>query len=57
MSELQIIQSTLASAARRRRWARALRGGWLGLFAGSLVWLLALAVFKLAPVPASVLVW
>ena len=57
MSELQIIQGTLASAARRRRWARALRGCWLGLFVGSLLWLVALAVFKLAPISAAVLLW
>ncbi len=57
MSELQIIQSTLAGAARRRRWANALRGFWRGLFVGSLVWLVALAVFKLAPVSASILLW
>ena len=57
MSELQIIQSTLAGAAHRRRWARAQRGLWVGLLVGSLLWLVALAVFKLAPVPASVLFW
>jgi hypothetical protein len=55
MSELQIIQSTLASAARRRRWARAQRGLWAGLLVGSLLWFVTLAVFKLAPMPTSVL--
>ena len=30
MSELQIIESALQQAARRRRWARALRGLWRG---------------------------
>ena len=57
MSELQIIQSTLASAARRRRWARAQRGLWVGLLVGSLLWFVALAIFKLTPVPATVLLW
>lgn len=57
MSELQIIQGTLEHAARRRRWARALRGLWLGLFAGSILWLLALACFKLLPLPPAFLLW
>lgn len=55
MSEIQIIQTTLEGAARRRRWARALRGLWFGLLVGALVWLVALAVFKLAPVSTSIL--
>lgn len=57
MSELQIIQGTLERAARRRRWARALRGLWSGLFVGSILWLLALACFKLAPISAAFLLW
>jgi hypothetical protein len=57
MSELQIIQSTLEGAARRRRWARALRGCWVGLLVGAVFWLVALGVFKLAPIPVSVLLW
>jgi len=35
VSELQVIQSTLERAARRRRWARGLRGMWVGLLAGA----------------------
>ncbi len=57
MSELQTITETLEHAARRRRTDRALRGLWRGLLAGSLVWLAALIVFKLAPVPLSALLW
>jgi len=57
MSELQIIQETLERAARRRRWARALRGLWSGLFVGSILWLLALACFKLAPLSPGFLLW
>jgi len=57
MNELQIIQTTLEGAARRRRWERALRGLWFGLLAGAIVWLVSLAVYKLAPVSASVLLY
>jgi hypothetical protein len=57
VSELQIIQETLERAARRRRYDRALRGLWRGLLLGALVYLVALAIFKLAPVPSSLLVW
>jgi len=57
MSELQIIESALERAARRRRWARALRGLWLGLFVGALVYFVTLAVFKIAPVKSDVLLW
>jgi hypothetical protein len=57
MSELQIIQETLARAARRRRLERALRSGCTGLLLGAVLCLLAIAIFKLAPVPADFLVW
>jgi hypothetical protein len=51
MSELQIIQSALERAARRRRWARALRGLWQGLLAGAIVALLAIGAYHLYPLP------
>jgi len=57
MSELQVIESTLQRAARRRRLANALRGLWLGLLAGSLLWLVALGVYKLAPIPVATIWW
>jgi len=57
MSEFQIIQKTLERAARRRRWDRALRGLWKGLFLGALIWLGALAAYKLTPVPTATLLW
>ncbi len=57
MSELKIIQDTLERAARRRRGERALRGLWRGLFVGASLYLLALGVFKLAPVPPATLLW
>ncbi|MBI3852203.1 MAG: hypothetical protein HY298_18255 [Verrucomicrobia bacterium] len=55
MSELQIIETTLKRAARRQRWQRAIRGLWRGLLAGGLVWLLALALFKVLPFPVVIL--
>ncbi|MBE0541523.1 MAG: hypothetical protein IH623_09070 [Verrucomicrobia bacterium] len=53
MSELQFIKTTLEQTARRRRLARALRGLWMGLLAGSTLCLLVLAVYKLAPIPVA----
>jgi predicted nucleic acid-binding Zn-ribbon protein len=55
VSELESIQSALEGAASRRRWLRGWNGFWRGFFIGSLVWLAALATFKLAPIPSSVL--
>ncbi len=57
MSELQVIQGALEGAGRRRRWSHALRGLWLGLLAGALLWLVVLALFKLVPIPEAILVW
>jgi hypothetical protein len=51
MSDLQFIEKTLAQAAQRRRVERALRGFWQGLFVGVIICIIALAVYKLAPVP------
>ena len=51
MSELELIEATLARTARRRRLERAIRGAWQGLAAGAAAWVLILAVHKLAPVP------
>jgi len=55
MSQLDSIQSALALAAARRRWWRGWNGLWRGLLAGAVVWLLALAAFKLAPIPPAIL--
>jgi hypothetical protein len=57
MSELQIIQETLERATRRRRLARGLRGLFVGLLVGASLWLLAVAIFKLAPISQPVLLW
>jgi len=51
MSELQIIESALQQAARRRRWARALRGLWHGLLIGAVLSLLVLGAWHLLPLP------
>jgi len=57
MSELQIIEATLERAARRRRWARALRGLWIGLLAGGSIYLFTLGVYKLQPIPHESVLW
>jgi hypothetical protein len=51
MSDLQLITETLERAAGRRRRERAFRGLCKGFFWGACVWVLAMAVYKLAPVP------
>ncbi len=55
MSELATIQDALTRAAQRRRWQRAWHGLWQGLLIGSLLWLIALATYKLAPIPGTIL--
>lgn len=54
MSDLETIQSAVARAARRRRWQRAWRGLWQGLFLGATIWLLALAAYKIFPIPFEI---
>ena len=51
MSELQFIETTLSGAARRRRWARALRGLWVGLLIGAVLSLLLAGAYHLWPLP------
>jgi hypothetical protein len=55
MSELQVIESVLEKAARRQRWQRAWRGLWKGLLVGAVLWLIALAAYKVFPIEMSVL--
>src|ERR1043166_4045818 len=50
MSDLQTIQNTLERAVRRRRWQRAWRALWQGLLLGASLWLVALMVYKVAPI-------
>jgi hypothetical protein len=54
MSDFEVIQRTLERTARRMRWQRGWRGLWEGLFAGALLWHFSLAVYKLFPVPFTV---
>lgn len=55
MSELELIQSTLAKTARRRRFQAAWRGLWLGFLSGAVLWLTILVLYKLFPIPTVVL--
>ena len=55
MNEIQIIEAALSRAARRQRWQRALHGFARGLLVGGALLLIALAVFKLAPIPPVVI--
>jgi hypothetical protein len=55
MSELQTIESALRKAATRRRIDRILRGAWKGLFGASLLWLVALFLYKVFPMPVAAL--
>jgi predicted transcriptional regulator len=54
MSELKRIEEALLRTARRHRWLRAWKGAGQGALAGGLIWLTALAVYKLLPIPAPV---
>jgi hypothetical protein len=51
MSDLHLIESTLAKAAQRRRLERGFRRLWQGLFIAAAVWLAFLMAYKLAPIP------
>jgi tetratricopeptide (TPR) repeat protein len=57
MSEVALLQETLRRAAARRRLESALRGLWLGLFAGSAAWLVALGCYKFLPLPEALATW
>lgn len=57
MSELHQIQQVVATAINRRRWHRGWLGLWKGLFVGTLTYLIAVATFKLVPIPWEVVTW
>jgi hypothetical protein len=56
MSEIEVIQEALRAAENRRRWQAALNGAARGILAGAILWLAALAIFKLFPIPYTVVV-
>ncbi len=53
MSDLKLIESTLAQTSQRRRVERGLRKFWEFLFWGALAWFLCLAAYKLLPISIS----
>ena len=55
MSDLEIIRATVERVARRRRWQRGWTGLWRGVLVGGCVWLGAVALYKVLPLPASTL--
>src|SRR4051812_9192860 len=55
MNSLQVIEATLKRTARRIRLERMWHGLWRGLLLGGGVWLIAFALYKLAPVPVAAL--
>ena len=54
MSDLETIQTALRRASRRLRWQRALWGICYGLLGGASIWLLALACYKVFPIPFEI---
>ena len=57
MSEKKVIDAKIAAAARRRKLQWGWQNMWLGLLIGVCLWLAALVVYKLAPVPQTTLLW
>ena len=57
MSEKQVIDAKIEAAAGRRKLQLGWRNMWLGLLIGVCLWLAALAVYKLAPIPQVTLIW
>jgi len=57
MSELELIEQTVARIGRRRRVQAGWRGFWRGFLAGCSFWLLVLIAYKLLPLPEIVLAW
>ncbi len=51
MSEIQVIETALQRAAGRRRWARGLRGLWVGLLVGAVLSLLMIGAWHVFPLP------
>src|SRR5438045_4076238 len=53
MSDLHLIEATVARTAQRRRLERGFRRFWEGLFWGAAAWFILLAAYKLLPIPAQ----
>src|SRR5438094_10646561 len=49
MSEIQLIESAVQRAAKRRRFAHALRGLWQGLLVGAVISLVLFGAYRLLP--------
>lgn len=56
-NELEMIRSTLAQTARRRKLAHALTGLWKGTLVGAALLLAGLGAYKIAPIPPESLFW
>ena len=56
MGELETIQAAVRRAAQRRRWQRAWVSSWQGLLIGASGWLLAIVLYKVAPIPFDVVI-
>ncbi len=57
MNPLATIQEAAARTAMRSRWLRGWEGLWRGFLAGAAVYTVALAVWKVLPVPYAVVSW
>ena len=57
MSEKQVINGKIQAAASRRKIQHGWRCMWRGLLLGVCLWLVALVIFKLAPIPQVSLLW
>src|SRR4051794_10531334 len=55
MNDLELIRESLRRMTNRRRLAQGLAGLWKGALIGSILMLLGLGVYKLAPIPERVL--
>jgi len=57
MSEKQVIDGKIQAAAIRRKIQHGWRCMWRGLLLGVCLWLMALVIYKLAPIPQVSLLW
>jgi hypothetical protein len=55
MSELQFVESAVQKARQRLRWQRVWGGFWYAFLTGATIWLTALILYKLLPIPSVVL--